>query len=116
MTRQNYKVMDGHIGNYICRGPKRHEGKARPSRVTAFDGGIGSIKFSQLTARSVGDFRNQLRDAGVTAPSPFWTATHPIMASSCPTFQIPVSSMIVQCGSISAVQLHREYARYIAAL
>jgi integrase len=66
MTQRNYDVMDGHIGNYICRDPKRHEGKARPSRLTAFDGGIGSIKLSQLTARSVGDFRDRLRDAGVS--------------------------------------------------
>jgi integrase len=66
MTQRNYDVMDGHIGNYICRDPKRHEGKTRPSRLTAFDGGIGSIKLSQLTARSVGDFRDRLRDAGVS--------------------------------------------------
>ena len=66
MSRQNYKTMDGHIGNYICRDPNRHEGKARPSRLKKFDGGIGSIKLSQLTSRSVGDFRDRLRDAGVT--------------------------------------------------
>jgi integrase len=66
MTRHNYNTMDGHIGNYICRDPKRHEGKARPSRLKKFDGGIGSIRLSQLTARSVGDFRDRLRDAKVT--------------------------------------------------
>jgi len=66
MTRQNYKTMDGHIHNYICRDPKRHEGRARPSRLKSFDGGIGSIKLSQLTARSVADFRDSLRDAGIT--------------------------------------------------
>lgn len=66
MTRQNLRVMEGHIGNYICRDPKRHEGKLRPSRLKEFDGGIGGIKLSQLTARSVGDFRDRLRDAGVT--------------------------------------------------
>lgn len=66
MTRQNYKTMDGHIGNYICRDTKRHEGKARPSRLTTpFDGGIGTIRLSQLTPRSVGDFRDRLRAAGV---------------------------------------------------
>jgi len=65
MTRPSCKVMEGHIGNYICRDPKRHEGKARPSRLKEFDGGIGSIKLSQLTARSVGDFRDRLRDAGI---------------------------------------------------
>ena len=56
MTRQNYKTMDGHIGNYICRDPKRHEGKQRPTRLKAFDGGIGAIKLSQLTSRAIGDF------------------------------------------------------------
>jgi integrase len=66
MTRHNYNTMDGHIGNYICRDPKRHEGKTRPSRLKKFDGGIGSIRLSQLSARSVGDFRDRLRDAKVT--------------------------------------------------
>jgi integrase len=66
MTRQNYKTMEGHIGNYICRDPKRHEGRMRPSRLRQFDGGIGGIKLSQLTTRGVGDFRDRLRDAGVT--------------------------------------------------
>jgi integrase len=66
MTRQNYKTMEGHIGNYICRDPKRHEGKSRPARLKKFDGGIGGIRLSQLTTRGVGDFRDRLRDAGVT--------------------------------------------------
>lgn len=66
MTRQNYKTMDGHIGNYICRDPKRHEGKVRPKRLKVFDGGIGAIKLSQLTTRSVHDFRDRLRDARVS--------------------------------------------------
>lgn len=66
MTRKNYNTMDGHIGNYICRDPKRHEGKVRPSRLKEFDGGVGGIKLSHLTARSVRDFRDRLRDAGVT--------------------------------------------------
>jgi integrase len=64
MTQRNYDVMDGHIGNYICRDPKRHEGRTRPSRLKAFEGGIGSIKLSQLTARTVADFRDSVRDAG----------------------------------------------------
>jgi integrase len=66
MSRHNYNTMDGHIGNYICRDPKRHEGKVRPSRLKEFDGGIGNIKLSQLTTRSIGDFRDRLRDAGIT--------------------------------------------------
>jgi len=66
MTQKNYDTMDGHIGNYICRDPARHDGRTRPSRLTAFEGGIASIKLSQLTTRSVADFRDSLRDAGVT--------------------------------------------------
>jgi integrase len=66
MTRQNYKTMDGHIGNYICRDPKRHDGKTRPPRLKECEGGIGSIRLSQLSARTVGDFRDRLRQAGVS--------------------------------------------------
>lgn len=66
MTRHNYKVMEGHICNYICRDPHRHDGQPRPSRLKEFDGGIGSIKLANLTTRAVGDFRDRLRDAGVS--------------------------------------------------
>ena len=67
MTMQNYKTMEGHIRNYICPDAKRHAGKPKPTRLTiAFDGGIGGIRLSQLTARVVGDFRDRVRDAGVT--------------------------------------------------
>ena len=66
MTRQNYKTMEGHIRNYISRDPKRHEGKVQPVRLKAFEGAIGAIKLSQLTARGVGDFRDRLREASVT--------------------------------------------------
>jgi integrase len=65
MTMKNYKTMDGHIGNYICRDSKRHEGKVRPKRLKEFRGGIGSIRLSKLTAGSVVKFRDSLRDAGV---------------------------------------------------
>lgn len=66
MTRRNYETMDGHIHNYICRDPKRHDGKPRPARLKEFDGGIGNLKLSQLTARGVTDFRDSLRGAGVS--------------------------------------------------
>jgi integrase len=36
MTRRNYDTMDGHIGNYICRDPKRHDGKVRPKKLKDF--------------------------------------------------------------------------------
>lgn len=66
MTKHNYNTMDGHIRNYICPDPKRHEGKTRHVRLKKFEGGIASIKLAQLTTRSVGDFRDRLRDAGVS--------------------------------------------------
>lgn len=66
MTRHNYNTLDGHIGNYICRDAKRHDGKHRHPRLKEFDGGIGAIKLAQLTTRGVGQFRDRLRDAGVS--------------------------------------------------
>jgi len=65
MTKKNYKTMDGHIGNYICRDSKRHEGKVRPKRLKEFDSGIGGIRLSNLTTGSVVKFRDSLREAGV---------------------------------------------------
>jgi integrase len=66
MTQRNYDVMDGHIGNYICRDPNRPRGKSPPVAPHGIRRGIGGIKLSQLTTRSVNDFRDRLRDAGVT--------------------------------------------------
>lgn len=66
MTRRYYETMEGHIGNYICRDPNRHEGKTPSPLLKDFDGAIGSIRLSQLTARRVGEFRDRLREAGVS--------------------------------------------------
>lgn len=53
MTRKMLVVYKGHVSNHILH----------------LDHGLGSRKLSQLTARSVGDFRDRLRDAGVTVPT-----------------------------------------------
>lgn len=53
MTRKTLTVYRGHVHNHIL-----HE-----------DRGLGSRKLSQLTARSVGEFRDQLRTSGVTVPT-----------------------------------------------
>ena len=67
MSRQNYKTMDGHIGNYICRDPKRHDGKVRPSRLKKFVWPHRQHKaFAANHQSGVGNFRDRLRDAGVT--------------------------------------------------
>jgi integrase len=53
MTRKMLVVYKGHVSNHILH----------PAN------GLGSSKLSQLTARSVGDFRDRLRSAGVTVPT-----------------------------------------------
>ena len=53
MTRKMLVVYTGHISNHILHS----------------DHGLGGRKLAQLTARSVGDFRDRLRSAGVTVPT-----------------------------------------------
>jgi integrase len=53
MTRKMLVVYKGHVNNHILHS----------------DHGLGSRKLSQLTARSVGEFRDRLRGAGVTVPT-----------------------------------------------
>jgi integrase len=53
MTRKMLTVYRGHVNNHIMHA----------------DCGLGSRKLSQLTARSVGDFRDRLRSLGVTVPT-----------------------------------------------
>jgi integrase len=53
MTRKMLVVYKGHVNNYILH----------------LDYGLAKMKLSQLTAGSVGDFRDRLRSAGVTLPT-----------------------------------------------
>jgi len=53
MSRKMLTVYKGHVNKHILHA----------------DHGLGGRKLSQLTARSVGDFRDQLRSAGVTVPT-----------------------------------------------
>jgi integrase len=53
MTRKMLMVYKGHVNNHILHA----------------DHGLGGRKLSQLTARSVGEFRDRLRSAGVTVPT-----------------------------------------------
>jgi integrase len=53
MTRKMLAVYKGHVSNHILHS----------------DHGLGNRKLSQLTARSVGDFRDRLRSVGVTVPT-----------------------------------------------
>jgi integrase len=53
MTRKMLVVYRGHVQNHILHP----------------DHGVGGSKLSQLTARSVGEFRDRMRAAGVTVPT-----------------------------------------------
>jgi integrase len=53
MTRKMLTVYKGHVNNHLLHA----------------DYGLGSRKLSQLTARTVGDFRDRLRSVGVTVPT-----------------------------------------------
>lgn len=66
MSRQNYKVYEGHVHNYICPDPVRHAGRKLPPRMTPFAHGIGGVRLAQLTPRRVAEFRDRLREAGVS--------------------------------------------------
>lgn len=69
MTRRNLAVLEGHLKNYVCPDAKRHAEGKRPPRLKDFAGGIGATKLGQLTASKVSDFRDRLRDAGVSVPT-----------------------------------------------
>ena len=53
MTRKMLAVYKGHVNNHILHA----------------DYGLGGRKLSQLTARSVGEFRDRLRSNGVSVPT-----------------------------------------------
>ena len=53
MTRKMLAVYKGHVNNHILHAKY----------------GLGGRKLSQLTARSVGEFRDQLRSVGVSVPT-----------------------------------------------
>lgn len=69
MTRRMYVVYEGHVRNYICPDRGRHDGRKQPHRLRAFSEGLSKVKLAQLSARRVADFRDDLRDAGVSVPT-----------------------------------------------
>lgn len=69
MTRRNFEVYGGHVRNYISPDRKRHAENIKFRKRTFFEHGIGAIKLAQLTARAVNDFRDHLRDTGLSVPT-----------------------------------------------
>lgn len=68
MTRHNLTVYRGHVDNYICPQPPRSP-QPGLTRAIAFTEGLGHLRLRDVTARSVGAFRDDLRAAGVSVPT-----------------------------------------------
>jgi integrase len=66
MTRHNYEVYEGQVFNYICPDAERHAKNRKYRKGVLFAHGIGHLKLAQLTARAVNDFRDELRNAGLS--------------------------------------------------
>ena len=86
MTRGSYQFYVGHLNNYILAMP----GKVRDDRyaylMTQFDAGVGELKLGHLTPRVVGDFRDRLRDAGLSV-----ITTRKVMVALSAMMQFAVS-------------------------
>jgi integrase len=99
MTRHNLAVYEGHIWNYICPNPERHE-KRLPGRLRPFTDGIGSAKVGQLTQGTVGEFRDRLRDAGVSVPT-----TRKILGTLQLVLQHAVSSDVIAVNPARGIKV-----------
>ena len=85
MTRKMLVVYRGHINNYILHA----------------EHGIGARKLSQVTAGSVGNFRDRIRAAGVTLPT-----TRKILATLHSVLQFAISQDWVATNAAHRVEGH----------
>jgi integrase len=69
MTRTNYVWYVGIVHNYICPDPQHLQETKKFRKRKLFAHGLGHIKLAQLTARAVSDFREHLRDEGLSVTS-----------------------------------------------
>ncbi|OQW54881.1 MAG: hypothetical protein A4S14_14610 [Proteobacteria bacterium SG_bin9] len=69
MTSRTYQVYEGYVRNYICPDSEWHARKHnKPSHShTFFRKGIGQKTLSQLTVGAINQFRDDLREAGLSA-------------------------------------------------
>jgi hypothetical protein len=84
MTRKMMVVYRGHVNNYILH--PQH--------------GLASRKLSQLTARSVGEFRDRLRSSGVTVPT-----TRKIIATLHSALEYAISQDCVATNAAHGVRV-----------
>ena len=66
MTRHHFKVLEGHIRNYIAPCPEQLTSAKQRSRCRDLEEGVGKITLAQMTPRCVSDFRDSLRDVGLS--------------------------------------------------
>ncbi len=66
MTRTNYVWYAGIIRNYISPDADHLKDTVKFRKRKLFTHGIGQLKLAQLTARAVSDFRDDLRDHGLS--------------------------------------------------
>jgi integrase len=66
MTRGSHQFYVGHLNNYILATPGRVRDDQWAYLMTQFDEGIGEYKLLHLTSKAVGDFRDRLRNAGLS--------------------------------------------------
>ena len=69
-SQRHLNMVDGRIFNYIAPDVTRSaKAKGGKSRATPFTEGIGAVALSRLTPPVVDDFRDRLREAGVSVPT-----------------------------------------------
>lgn len=66
MTRHNLAVYEGHIWNYISPKADRSARAKKNPRLVPFEDGIGAIAVGELTTGTIIEFRDRLREAGVS--------------------------------------------------
>jgi integrase len=84
MTRKMLTVYRGHVNNHILHS----------------DHGVGQSKLSQVTARRVGDFRDALRNVGVTVPT-----TRKILATFHAVLEYAISQDWVATNAVHRVRV-----------
>lgn len=69
MTRHNFDVYEGHIGNYICPELARTDRSKRGQRRAQFNKGLGDITLRDLTTGRVERFCEDLKQTDIAVPT-----------------------------------------------
>lgn len=91
VTAHYLKIASGQLRNYVA---------PVAGRAVTFEGGIGHVKLSQLTVRTVSDFRDRLRDAGVSV-----ITTRRILGSLSRTLDYAVANDLVAMNVAKSVKV-----------